>query len=290
VPLIPVGAKYVTNAQGKPLGPEYADPYGETPDSKGGQYETYDAYALVPIELDWKKVGGIAYWNKSSGLKITHFPAIHTRKGGLSYKLEWTPPGSSETLSMIYSGDTKPNYTMLKQAQGVDVLIHEMVMPPDQWASHSLGIPVDQLTDRQVTYMQTIQNSSHTTQGAFGYMLSQMNPRPRLTVATHFQAQDDTIASAQKSLDANKIPREAYTFAADLMMLNVTKDKIMQSRADVSRFAFGATPNQYPDPNVPKYHDASGNSDPNAQIDNTDWIPYTGFPGFDGITYDEDGY
>lgn len=289
-PLVPIGPKYVTDAQGKPLGPAYADPYGKTPDGKGGEYATYDAYALVPIELDWKKVGGIAYWNKSTGVKITHFPAIHTRKGALSYKLEWTPPGRSETLSLIYSGDTKPNSIMLEQAQGVDVLIHEMVMPPDQWASHSLGVPVNQLTDRQIAYTKAIQNSSHTTQGAFGYMLSQMNPRPRLTVATHFQAQDDTIASAQKSLDAYKIPRDAYTFAADLMMLNVTKDKITPSRADISAFAFGAPPYTYPDPNVPKYHDANGNSDPNAQIDNADWIPYTGYPGLNKVTYNEDGY
>lgn len=294
--LVPVGPIYETDDQGNQTGPDYADPYGYTPTPEGqpGRYKTFDAYALVPIELPWNKEG-IAYWNKSTGLKISHFPAIHTRKGAMSYKVEWTPPGIFETITMIYSGDTKPNYTMITQAtgkngNGIDVLIHEMVMPPDQWASHSLGIPVDELTPQQVDYMQTIQNSSHTTQGAFGYLLSQITPRPRLTVATHFQAQDDTITSAQQSLDAYNIPRDAYTFAADLMMLNVTKDKIRQSRADVSRYAFAAPLIKIPDPNTAKYHDTDGNSDPNAQIDNTDWIPYTGYQDFEETTYDKDGY
>ncbi len=290
VPLVPVGPKYRTTPKGKPLGPHYADPYGLTP-TKGGPnaVETYDAYALVPIELDWTEVG-VAYHNRDTGLRITHFPAIHTRRGSMSYKLEWIPPGGgiSDMISMIYSGDTKPNNTMMTQANGIDVLIHEMVMPPDQWAYHSLGRTP---TQQEINYMETIQNSSHTTQGAFGYLLSQINPRPRLTVATHFQAQDDTIQSAQASLDAYNIPRDAYTFASDLMMLNLTKETITQSRADVSRFAFAAQPMmQINDPNVPKYHDADRESDPNAQIDNSDWIPYTGYPGFNGTTYNKNGY
>jgi ribonuclease Z len=289
-PLVPVGPKYQTDAQGKQTGSSYADPYGMTPDGKGGTYATYDSYALVPIELDWTKAGGVAYWNKATGLKITHFPAIHTRKGAMSYKVEWTPPGRSETLSMIYSGDTKPNYTMISQAQGIDVLVHEIVMPPDEWASHMLGIPLNQVTPQETAYFQTIQASSHTSQGAFGYLLSQMKPLPRLTILTHFQAQDDTIASAQASLDAYKIPRDAYLFAADLMMLNVTKDKLTPSRADVSHYAFSAPTLQHSDDNEPKYHDASGNSDPNAQIDNTDWIPYTNHNNNGVTTYNENGY
>jgi ribonuclease Z len=287
VPLAPVRPTYQLDSHGNPVLTKYADPYTGAPPNAN-----YDAYALVPIQLDWHKVGGVAYWNKHTGLKITHFPAIHTRKGSVSYKLEWTPPGTKKTMSMIYSGDTKPNKTMLQQARGVDVLVHEMVMPPDQWASHMTGIPVDQLPADTVDYFQTIENSSHTTQAAFGYLLSKIRPLPRLAVATHFQAQDDTIASAIKSLTAFNIPRQKYTFAADLMMLNVTMDKITQSRADVSRYSFGAPGPAHDESenNTPKYHTASGQSDPNAQIDNSEWIPYTGYPGFNGITYDEDGY
>ncbi len=273
VDLIPVGPKYLVDSRGKPIGAHYADPLN-------------DSYALVPIELDWKKVGGVAYHNRSTGLKITHFPAIHCRNGSISYKLEWTPPNGSKTLSMIYSGDTKPTYTMVDQSKGVDVLIHEMVVPPEVWARKIARIPrFIPIPSRILTYVRDVQNSSHTTQGAFGYLLSQINPRPRLTIATHFQAQDDTIESARKSFDRCKIPREAYTFASDLMVFNVTRDAIKQQRAVVSRYAFAAPFRRYSEPfNAPKYHKADGSGDPNAQIDNTAWIPYG------PKTYSEDGY
>jgi hypothetical protein len=114
-------------------------------------------------------------------------------------------------------------------------------------------------------------------------------PLPRLTIPTHFQAQDDTIASARASLDAYKIPRDAYLFAADLMMLNITKDKITPSRADVSHDAFSAPTLQHADNNEPKYHEAGGQSDPNAQIDNADWIPYTNYDHNGITTYNENG-
>ena len=61
-----------------------------------------DAYAMVPIELDWSKVGGVAYDNKETGVRITHFPVIHCRKGSIACKLEWNG------LSMIFAGDTRP--------------------------------------------------------------------------------------------------------------------------------------------------------------------------------------
>jgi len=185
---------------------------------------------------------------------------------------------------------------MLAQAQGVDVLIHEIVMPPNQWASHVTGVPVGNLSQEMVDNATAIVNSSHTTQGAFGYLLSQLmagGNLPRLTAATHFQAQDDTVALAQTSIDAYGIPRDKYTFAADFMMLNVTADKsksVLQRRLDVSKFAFaGQGQVSHKDLNQAKYHDAQGGN-PYAQIDDDTWIPYTGYPGNDKTTYNKDGY
>jgi len=271
--LIPVGPPYQTDGTGKPIGDRYADPLN-------------DSYALVPIELAWQTTGGVAYHNRSTGLKISHFPVIHCRRGSIAYKVEWSPPDGSRPLSMIYSGDTKPTRLMIEQSKGVDVLIHEMVVPPEVWARKIARIPrLIPIPRRVSTYVKDVQNSSHTTQGAFGYLLSQIDPRPRLTIATHFQAQDDTIASARESLDRYKIPREAYTFAADFMVFNVNHQTIQQHRADVSRFAFAAPFRFYPEPQNPaKYRRADGTGDPNAQIDNTDWIQ----PGPN--TYDENGY
>ncbi|MBK8047162.1 MAG: hypothetical protein IPK16_08600 [Anaerolineales bacterium] len=216
----------------------------------------------------------------------------------MSFKVEFAPPGLNVLpITMIYSGDTRPNYSMLDLAKGIDVLVHEVVMPPDQWAAHNLGIPVDQVPPPLIDTARTIINSSHTTQGALGYLLSQWmgeDALPRLTCATHFQAQDDTVALARQSLDAYNIPRSAYTFPADFMMVNVTSDQKtapVVRRLDVSKYAFaGQGTGVYSSLNRAKYHDTAGNGDPYQQIDDETWIPYTGYLGNDKVTYNEDGY
>ncbi|HEY9122286.1 MAG TPA: twin-arginine translocation signal domain-containing protein [Brevefilum sp.] len=225
-----------------------------------GKYSVYqdppnDAYALVPIELNWEDVGGVAYDNQTTGLKITHFPVIHCRQGSIGFKLAFTPPNQPEkTLSMVYSGDTKPNWTMVDKAAGIDLLVHELVMPPDAWTAKFLHIDIESVIGNpSLPYFTDVQNSSHTTQGAFGYLLSQIDPKPRLTVATHFQATDDTIESARQSLDAYCIPRDVYTFASDFMVFNITQDEIRQRRLDVSKheFPYGYLTPGTPEP--PKY-------------------------------------
>jgi ribonuclease Z len=105
----------------------------------------YDAYDIVAKELPWQNTGKDANGNPNNvaynynGMKITNFPAVHTREGAISYKLEWTTP-SGQVLSMIYVGDTLPSQYMIDQAKpGVDVLIHEMVVPASVWVS-KLGL------------------------------------------------------------------------------------------------------------------------------------------------------
>ncbi len=44
-----------------------------------------EGYDIVAHELPWQTVGGTAYEN--NGVKITHFPAAHTRNGSISYRL-----------------------------------------------------------------------------------------------------------------------------------------------------------------------------------------------------------
>jgi ribonuclease Z len=175
--------------------------------------------------------------------------------------------------------------------KGIDVWVHEMVMPPDAWARKLQG---EEPGAWFLQYITDVQNSSHTTQGAFGYLLTQIEPRPRLTVATHFQAQDDTIESARTSLDAYGIPRTAYTFASDFTVLNVTEQQIKERRLEVSRFAFAApaeiAPQPYTDPkyNKPNPQDpAKVVGDPYGQIAEIN-AKYGIEPGCD--TFTKDGY
>ncbi len=263
-----------------------------------GNDDPRDGYAVVPIELPApiSTAPNIAYNNASTGVKITYFPAIHTRKGSVSYKLEWNG------LSMIFSGDTKPNYDMMAQAsnlgRGVDVLIHEMVMPASVWAMKNLGITdpsqvAPDIWNAALNNATAVQNSSHTPQGAFGYLLSQISPYPRLTVATHFQAEDDTVSSAKSSVNAHFPPTNVYpgniVWAADFMVLNVSKTGIQVRQAAVSGYAFYPFPTLYGGLMPPKYHNADGSGNAFAQIDTTRAIPATD-PNTGAVNYRSDGF
>jgi ribonuclease Z len=263
-----------------------------------GDDPDYDGYALYPIELDWTKYGekwgdNVAYHNKNTGVKITHFPVIHTRKGAIGYKLEWTIPGSGgKVLTMIYTSDTRPEWHSVNQAinkdkrgkpRGVDVFIHEMGLPPEVWAMKNLGLDkpeygnnrfedyVDDLTD--------VIGCSHTPPGAFGYLLSQIKPhRPRLTVATHFPVADDTVECALESV-RNHVPDITWTddyynkkddiaWSFDLMVIRVRESDpyIGRYQALVNDFGFSPVTRVYKT-NDPKY------ADPRSQIDTTMEIP-----------------
>jgi len=279
-----------------------------------------DSYALIPIELDWWKTGltadgrptgdNIAYNNSATGAKVLHYPVIHCRQGSMGYKLQWTNPTvpGAPTLTMIYSSDTKPEENSINHAvnkdengnpRGVDVFIHEMVPAAEVWAMKQQGLTQpgsDDIWNRTVDGLIAVQNSSHTPQGAYGYLLSQISPRPRLAVVTHFPAADDTVACALKSVqaycpDIQKLG-DQLVWSFDLMVLRVFPDRIEQRRAVVNDFSFNPPiPSVPEDLYAPKYHDANGNWNPFFQIDRDDEIRSTEEGGADGQpTYRKDGY
>ena len=221
----------------------------------------YDAYDIVVKEPPGKIRGRmptaiptpITSPTITTGVKITHFPAVHTREGAISYKLEWTTP-SGQVLSMIYAGDTLPSQYMIDQAKpGVDVLIHEIVVPANVWVS-KLGLGSSQTAINQA---QQVQDSSHTPQLAFGYILQQIIEQkgvaPRLAVGTHFQATDDLINAALADI-RYWYKQGEVTIAADTMVLNVTKAGIKTRRGVVSNYQWPiVNPPNPTDMNVPKY-------------------------------------
>ena len=219
----------------------------------------YDAYDFVVKELPWQNTGKDANGNPNNiaynynGVKITHFPAVHTREGALSYKLEWTTP-SGQVLSMIYAGDTLPSQYMIDQAKpGVDVLIHEIVVPAAVWTA-KLGLGSSQTAINQA---QQVQDSSHTPQLAYGYILQQIIEQkgvaPRLAIGTHFQATDDLINAAMSDI-RYWYKQGDVTIASDTMVLNVTKAGIKVRRGVVSNYQWPIiNPPNPTDMNVPKY-------------------------------------
>ncbi|MCX5976552.1 MAG: MBL fold metallo-hydrolase [Coprothermobacterota bacterium] len=213
-----------------------------------------DGYDIVAKELPYMTVGGVAY--EANGVKITHFPAVHDRNGSISYKLEWNG------LSMVFSGDTRPNNYMVEQAKGVDVLIHEMVVPPDVWAMKNSGIkPGEPNWQQALSAATAVQNSSHTPQKALGYIFSQTTPR--LGVATHFQVNEDTTGPALN--DIRSWYKDPVAIAIDGLVINVSKSEIRQRMAVLDDYSWYPKPKiTPPDQLAPAKYDG-----PYAQLNDT---------------------
>lgn len=242
-----------------------------------------DGYDIVATELDWatgkkalpwsnnKRLNEnttgyfpwysnepwIAYHDADKGIKISWFPAVHDRNGSVSYLLQWND------FSMIFSGDTRPNHFMLNALKNapksIDLLIHEMVIPADEWAAIATG---GNPSPFAIKTSRAVQQNSHTPELALGYMLQQAqlaDRAPRLAVATHFQATDSTIRPA---FDAVRTWYDGpFSIVTDLEVINVSSSGILKRRAVVSDYADAPPP---ADPRArngvypPKYNDPRG--------------------------------
>lgn len=231
-----------------------------------------DAYDLVAFDLPWREEEMTPAYDHG-GVVITHFPSVHARQGSVSFKLTWNG------LSMIYTGDTRPNNYVVRAANrcpgGVDVLIHEMTPPAEDWTRLIVGLAEDDpYYPAALASNRRVIDSSHTEQKAFGYVLGQLNDRPRLAVGTHFPATDDTIRAALADIRC-WYPEGEVTVAADLMTLLVSRSGIEQRRAVVSDYAYPVIPRETLAMSLvkPRYNDGK-TGDPTAQLDpNADVIP-----------------
>ena len=205
-----------------------------------------NGYDLDVTELNWAIDNGPSIYNRN-GVTITYFPAAHDRNGSISYKLVYNG------MSMIFTGDTKPNDYVIEHGKGVDVLIHEMVVPPETWAQKNTGLkPGQPGYAAAVQVAQNIQDSSHTPQKAFGYIMNQT--KPRLAVATHFQVNSDTKGPALR--DIRYWYNGPVVFATDLLVLTVSPKKITQQKVSIDNYAWLAQgtmqadlyPAEYPTP------------------------------------------
>jgi len=165
-----------------------------------------------------------------------------------------------------------------------------MILPPELLAMKNLGLTyppppeTNTIFDDAVADLSNIEESSHTPQGAYGYLLSQINPKPRLSVLAHFPVADDTVECALQSVQ-NHFPGGGYpvlgrdiVWATDLMVLRVKKTAITQLIGQVSNYTFSPPTNVYSPLNLPKY------ATPTAQLDQATLIE----PG--NSTYCENGY
>jgi ribonuclease Z len=156
-------------------------------------------------EFDYKGLNQVVY--EENGVTIRSFPALHAFDGAVSFRLDWNG------LSFVFSSDTYPTKWFIEYGKGADLVVHEcFVAVPD--LIKRMNFPVERalLVGAQV----------HTPPPAFGKVMSMMEPR--MAIAYHFINDFDTAPTILQGI------RTTYdgplTLAADMMVWNVTKEKI----------------------------------------------------------------
>jgi ribonuclease Z len=191
------------------------------------------AGVIETTEFDYKGVNQVVY--QENGVTIRSIPAIHTGDGPISYILEYGG------MKVVIGGDTFPNKWFLKYARNADLAIHESFMAPELFVEFYNQPP--QLAWRACC-------AFHTSGQAFGKVMSEV--KPRHAVAYHFLNEEATRYSLYDNI------RETYdgplSMAADMMVWNITKDKVTERMAVSTEEAWavpGPTRQSGPDKNQP---------------------------------------
>jgi ribonuclease Z len=162
------------------------------------------------VEFDYKVPDQVVY--QENGVTVRSYPAIHIGDGPVSYLFEYAG------LKVFFSGDTVPNKWFVKFGNGVDLAIHEAFFPPQKFVRFYNQPP--QLAWRTCCEF-------HTSAQAFGKIMSTI--RPRHAAAFHFFDEEGTRYGIYEGI------RETYdgplSMATDMMVWNITKDKITERMA-----------------------------------------------------------
>ncbi len=165
---------------------------------------------IKTTEFDFKGLNQVVY--KENGVTIRSWPAVHSGDGPVSYSLEY------QGMKVVIGGDTFPNKWFLKYAKDADLLIHEAFFPPELFVTMYNMPPF-------IAWRACC--AFHTSGQAFGKIMSEL--KPRHAAAYHFFNEEATRYLLYDNI------RETYdgplSMATDLMVWNITKDKITERMA-----------------------------------------------------------
>jgi ribonuclease Z len=209
-----------------------------------------DEGAQIKIhEFDYKQENKVVYEN--NGVTIRSWPAIHSLDGSVSFGLEWNG------LKYVFGGDTYPNKWYIKYAANADVASHEAFLPPKALATY-FGWDM-----AQATYVST---RIHSEPQAFGKVMAAV--KPRLAVGYHSVQSPENNAAIMDGV--RKVYDGPLALARDLMVINVTKDKIVVRMAIVDEYVLP--------PDVTAAYKKAKRSDdkkPSKYIEDGKWEGYT---------------
>ncbi len=204
---------------------------------------------IVVHEFDYMQQNEIVY--QDNGVTIRSWPAIHSLDGSVSYSLEWNG------LKYVFGGDTYPNKWYIEYAKNADVASHECFLPPEALAEY-FGWDL-----AQATYVST---RVHTEPQAFGKVMSTIKPRHAIGYHSVQSPENNAaiIDEVRKTYDG------PLSLARDLMVINVTKDNIVERMAVVDEYVLP--------PDVTKQYIDAPRTDqkhPSEKVESGKWKGYT---------------
>ncbi|MCA0932969.1 MBL fold metallo-hydrolase [Lutimonas saemankumensis] len=175
-----------------------------------------DAFSVFPVgkghdikvnEFDFRDNGGVVY--EKNGVKIIHWQRSHAKDGASGYKLEWNG------MSVVWTGDGRPNELDLKYAKGADLYITELQPELLEINSGVQGVP---------PFLGRYTVDTHHTPGyAAGYLANQIQPRMFMTTHMNF----DPFLNEEVVAEVRHHWKGPYHFGApDGIVVNMTKDLV----------------------------------------------------------------
>ena len=196
------------------------------------------AFKITPVpgditvhEFDYKAENAIVY--DQNGIVVRSIPAIHAGDGPVSYIIEYAG------MKLVFGGDTSPNRWFVEYAKDADFVIHEAFANPRYFTTLMSQPP--QLSWRMCCEF-------HTSAQSFGKIMATIKPRH----AVAYHNFPDVLHSVREGV------AETYdgpvSYAEDMMVWNITKDKITERMAvspDRAWAVPGTTRQPPPDKNRP---------------------------------------
>lgn len=175
-----------------------------------------DAFSVFPVgqawnidvhEFDYRDNGGVIY--DKDGVTVRHWQRSHAKDGASGYRLDWNG------LSMVWTGDGRPNHNDVEYARGCDVYITEAQTALMAISSGVAGVP-------PVLGRYTV-DIHHTPAYAAGYMANLIEPRLLMTTHTAFDPyqNDETVVEIREHWKG-----PFHIGAPDGIVVNITKDDI----------------------------------------------------------------
>ena len=178
----------------------------------GGGAINPDSMRILVSEFDFSQTQVIY---EENGVKVTPFPVVHAISGAVGYRADFAG------LSLIFSGDTRACWPLVRACKGgVDLLIHECFPPAVALAAAS-GLSIERAT--------IAINAAHTSPRAAGKVFGLV--KPRMAGLWHTLLSPQVIPLVFSELSA--VYKGPVVQTQDLTVFNITKEAVVARQAKV---------------------------------------------------------